>query len=526
MEIFTQEGPPKAGCSVKESFPIQVAEYAVKHQLALQPAFKWWVDDTLKRRSRIIKAVKTRYLKRTHKYGIQLPKSVEEAYEIDRQTGTDFWHQAILKEMRNNAVVFKFLEEGEQVPEGSQWIPFHMIFDVKVDFTRKARFVAGGHWIDTPSQLTYSSVVTRDSVRIAFLITALNELDVLAADIGNAYLQAPVREKVLTTAGPEFGPNNVGRTVIIVKAMYGLKSSGAAWHAKLSETLRSMDFTPSYANPDVWYKAATKEDGFQYYQYILVYVDDILVIAHNPIPIMTTIKKAYRLKEEPCPPKDYLGAKIKNWSIPNDARQIWSMNCMQYLKEAVKNVEGELEKSNLVLRGKPTTPMQAGYRPELDVSPILNPEQANYYQSLIGILRWEVELGRIDIYVDVALLSSHLAEPRAGHLDQVFHIFNYLKHHMNSHLVFDLNYVSWDQASFQDSDWKEFYGDVKEAIPLNALPPRGHPVQVNAFFDPDHAGNKITRRSHTGILIYLNCLPTIWYSKAQSTVKAEPNSLL
>jgi hypothetical protein len=230
--------------------------------------------------------------------------------------------------------------------------------------------------------------------------------------VSNAYLQAPVREKVHTTAGPEFGPNNIGKTVVVVRAMYSLKSSGAAWHAKLSETLRSMDFTPSYADPDVWYKAAKKEDGFKYYQYILVYVDDILVIAQKLMPIMATIQKAYRLKEEPCLPKDYLGAKIKNWSIPNETRQVWSMNCTQYLKEAVKNVENELAKSNYVLRGKPNTPMQSGYRPELDISPILGPEQANYYQSLIGVLRWAVELGRIDIYINVALLSSYLAQPR------------------------------------------------------------------------------------------------------------------
>jgi len=130
-------------------------------------------------------------------------------------------------------------------PVGSQWIPFHMIFDVKCDFTRKARFVAGGHWTDAPSQLTYSSVVTRDSVRIAFLIAALNDLDIMAADVGNAYLQAPVGEKVHTTAGPEFGPNNIGETVVVIQAMYGLKSSGAAWHAKLSKTLWDMDFVPS-----------------------------------------------------------------------------------------------------------------------------------------------------------------------------------------------------------------------------------------------------------------------------------------
>jgi hypothetical protein len=200
----------------KESFPIQVAEFAYSNNLQDQPAFRWWVADTLARRNRILKAVQTRYAKKTHKYRIRLPKSVEEAYEIDRENGTDHWHQAILKEMKNNSVAFHFLEDNENLPVGSQWIPFHMIFDIKCDFTRKARFVAGGHWTDVSSQLTYSSVVTRDSVRIAFLIAALNELYILAADVGNAYLQAPAREKVHTTAGPEFGPSYVGKTVIIV----------------------------------------------------------------------------------------------------------------------------------------------------------------------------------------------------------------------------------------------------------------------------------------------------------------------
>jgi hypothetical protein len=104
----------------------------------------------------------------------------------------------------------------ENASVGSKWIPFHMIFDVKVDLTRKARYVTGGHLTDPPTQLTYSSIVTRESVRIAFLIAALNGLEILSVDIGNAYLQAPAREKVHTTAGPEFGPNLEGQTVIIV----------------------------------------------------------------------------------------------------------------------------------------------------------------------------------------------------------------------------------------------------------------------------------------------------------------------
>jgi hypothetical protein len=279
----------------------------------------------------MIKVLKSRYETKTHKYGIRVPHNTEEAYEIDKETGTDYWHQAIMKEMKNNLIAFKFLEEGEQIPVGSKWIPFHMIFDVKIDLTRKACFIAGGHWTDTPSQLTYSSVVTRESIRIAFLIAALNDLDILAADVGNAYVQAPACEKVQTTAGPEFGPHRVGQTVIVVRAMYGLKSSGAAWHAQLSSTLMSMNFQPSLADPDVWIHAASKRDGYEYYEYILVYVDDLIVISHDPGKAMQTIQTAYRLKEEPTPPKTYLGATIKDWYVPGDSRHVWSMNCQHYL---------------------------------------------------------------------------------------------------------------------------------------------------------------------------------------------------
>jgi hypothetical protein len=455
-----------------------------------------------------------------HKYGIRLPKNLEEAYEIDRETNTDFWHQAIVKEMTNNAVAFKFLEDGQQAPIGSQWIPCHMIFDIRPDFTRKARYVAGGHRTETPASLTYSTVVSRESVRIAFLLAALNDLNILSADIGNAYLQAPVREKVHTTAGPEFGPNNVGKTVIIVRALYGLKSSGAAWHAKLSETLHSLGFQPSLADADVWIKPASKPNGYEYYELLLVYVDDILVVSHAPELIMETIKSAYRLKEEPAPPTNYLGSSIKEWKFPNEPSKVWSMNSKQYIQEAIRCLEVELTKANLRLVGKPSTPIQSNYRPELDVSPLLNAEQANYYQSLIGILRWAVELGRIDIHVQVALLSTYLAQPRMGHMEQVLHIFAYLKCHEQSNLVFDPRPVDWAPSTFTSCDWSTFYKDATEPIPPNAPPPRGQEVQINAFVDADHAGNRITRRSQTGILLYLNRAPIIWYSKAQNTVES------
>lgn len=167
--------------AMKEAFPIQVAKFAVDHNLQDKIAFKWWVPQVIKCHLHVIKAIKTHYTKKTHKYGIRFPKSVPEAYEIGKENGNDLWHQAIIKEMKNKALAFCFLEPGESPQVGSQWVPFHKIFDIKVDLTRKACFVAGGHVTDTPTQLTYSSVVTRESVRIAFLIAAVNDLQILSA---------------------------------------------------------------------------------------------------------------------------------------------------------------------------------------------------------------------------------------------------------------------------------------------------------------------------------------------------------
>ena len=104
---------------------------------------------------------------------------------------------------------------------------------------------------EVPHNLTYSSVVSRESVRIMFLIAALNDLEILSADIGNAYLNAPNREKVYATAGKEFG-SRAGETVIIVRALYGLKSAGASWRSHLANSLHGLGYRSCLADPDIW----------------------------------------------------------------------------------------------------------------------------------------------------------------------------------------------------------------------------------------------------------------------------------
>ena len=89
-------------------------------------------------------------------------------------------------------------------------------------FRRKARWVADRHNTESPESVTYSTVVSRDSVRIMLLIAALNDLDVMGADVQNAYLNVPNREKHWINDGPEFGENR-GRYFIVARALYGLK---------------------------------------------------------------------------------------------------------------------------------------------------------------------------------------------------------------------------------------------------------------------------------------------------------------
>ena len=156
----------------------------------------------------------------------------------------------------------------------------HMVFDIKMDgsFTRKARLVADGHKTRLPTSITYSSVVSRDSVRIALPIASLNSLHISACDIGNAYLNATCREKLWTVAGPEFGSEK-GSVMIISRALYGLKSSGVAWRSTLARTMVLLGYRPTQADPDVWIKRASKKDGSDYYKLMLIYVDDVLHIA-------------------------------------------------------------------------------------------------------------------------------------------------------------------------------------------------------------------------------------------------------
>jgi hypothetical protein len=168
--------------------------------------------------------------------------------------------------------------------------------------------------------------------------------------------------------------------MIIVRALYGLKSSGAAWHEHFAKTLYDMNFKPSYADPDVWMRAAVKPNGFKYYEYILVYVDDLLILSHQPKAIVSVLKSIYLLKDDEVgAPKTYLGAQVKQTYLPQDKTVLqWGLSPKQYIENALKNVERKLTEFGQKLhpRKYANMPMRNGYWPELDYSPLLSPETA------------------------------------------------------------------------------------------------------------------------------------------------------
>jgi hypothetical protein len=331
---------------LKVSNPVELAEYAKAKGLHEEPAFCWWVPYTLHKRDRIIKKVKAKYGQTSHKFSIRVPKSVDQALRLDKENRNTLWYDAIQKEMGNVQVAFKVdnnvtVEQARSNKHyvGYQEIKCHMIFDIKMDgkFTCKARLVAGGHTTDPTASITYSSVVSRDTVCIAFVIAALNDLDVSFCDIGNAYLNAPCREKIWCVAGTEFGSNK-GKVLQVCRALYGLKSSGASWRAMFADTLSDFGYSSSKADPDLWWKSKTKPNGDQYYSIILVYVDYVLHVDHNPDDLMNQLSSIYRLKDKAEAPDRYLGTNIDKVQT-QDGSVTWSMSSREYLTNAIANLE-------------------------------------------------------------------------------------------------------------------------------------------------------------------------------------------
>jgi hypothetical protein len=254
--------------------------------------------------------------------------------------------------------------------------------------------------------------------------------------------------------------------------------------------MKNLEGKSCKADRYLWMRCQKRpEEGFEYWAYILIYVDDILCVHHNPGEELVRLDKYFNMKDGSIQePTFYLGVKLKKTVLPNGVIAS-GMSSSKYVHSAVQNVRDYLETSagGQTLKKKATAPFPVDYRPEMDTTPELSPVMANYYQTQSGVLRWCVELGRIDIVTEVSLLSLHLCLPREGHLDTVFHLFAHLANNHSARVVFDPTYPVIHEDAFVTADCEAMYGDVKESLPPDAPLPLGKEVDLRLYIYSDHA---------------------------------------
>jgi len=150
--------------TLKETNLVQVVDYTHGNKIDMEPAFDWWVPTVLRRHNRIIKHAVNRHHHISYKFGIPLPLSMADTEHLDRINGNTLWMDALCKEMEAVRTAFEVQDESVTHIPGYKKILGHVVWDVKMDFTWKAHYVAGGHCTDPPKSITYSSVILHESV--------------------------------------------------------------------------------------------------------------------------------------------------------------------------------------------------------------------------------------------------------------------------------------------------------------------------------------------------------------------------
>ena len=497
---------------IADQDPVTLAKYAKEHDLLNETGWKHFQrlikhEKQFIRTLRRAKATKTKGTK--IKFGVEVPRNYNDALRIDKENGNTLWQEAIKTELDqiNKYKTFKVHGKAIPPPKGYKRINVHFVFDVKFDLRRKARLVAGGHLTDPIyHDSPYTGIASIKSIRTCLFLGELNGLELCAADVGNAYLEALTKEKLYIIAGPEFGELE-GYILIVHKALYGLRTSGARWAEKLADSLRAMNFFPSYADPAIWMQNCN-----DHYEYICVWVNDMLIISKDTKSIIKVLEKEYILKGVGFP-EYYLGADMKKTEKPEN---VFIMGSYTYVKRCLSIYEQ--------LFGQPPpkgihTPLDPKDHPELDTSDMLDNYGMHLYWKLLGILQWAVTLGRIDIMCAVMTMGGFRCEPRIGHLERLKRIFGFLRNYKNCSIKFRTEMPDYSIYPTEKYDWTYVYGKVEEELPPNMPKPKGKKVIISVFADANLYHDHVSGRAVSGILMMLNKTPIDWYSKRQATVE-------
>jgi len=493
--------------------PVSCAIYAKKHDMLDTPGWKRFAP-IARRHKKLLRMANQAKLKsfRTankYMYGVEIPRDYLDAVRLDRINGNTKWQDCTKLELEQLGEYKTFKDIGYKAatPNGYKRIRVHLVYAVKHDGRHKARLVADGHLTDLPVDSVYSGVVSLKGLRAMLFIAELNGLPIWSTDIGNAYLEATTQEKVCITAGPEFGDLQ-GHTLVIVKALYGLRSSGLRWHEKFADCLRDEGFTPCKVEPDIWLRRNN-----DHYEYVCVYVDDLAFAMKDPSSFVSTLENKYSFKLKGTGELSFhLGC-----DFFRDDDGTLCMSPIKYIERMIDNyvrMFGEKPKQNVM------SPLEKGDHPELDDSALLDAEGIQHYQSLIGSTQWAISLGRLDVQTAIMTLSSFRSAPRIGHLERAKRVVRYLARFKHGAIKFRTRLPDYSDLPDHNIGWDAtIYANAAEETPLDAPTPLGPPVIFTRYVDANLYHDWINGRSVTGILTLVNQTPLEWYSKKQATVE-------
>ena len=165
------------------------------------------------------------------------------------------------------------------------------------DFQREARLVAGGHTTETPAAVTDASNVSRESVRIALTLAAINNWEVKTAGIENAYLTPLLARRSGAGWDPNLEPMQLRRQLLYALCMALSLQEGASFCNHVADCMRHLGWQSCKVDQDVWLKPEVRNgDGYQYYVYCLLYVDGILIVHHNGVRMLKEIDRLFKTK--------------------------------------------------------------------------------------------------------------------------------------------------------------------------------------------------------------------------------------
>ena len=442
-----------------------------------------------------------------YKFGTQIPNNYNHGLKLDKENKDHGWEEATDTKMEKMKEYKVFKDHGTQPPpKGYKRIIVHLVVDMKYDGRKRARLVGGGHLTQETNDTPYSGIASLKYIKAIIFIAQLNNLEICAADVGSAYLEAYTREKLFIIGGPEFKELE-GHTLLIDKALYGLRTSGGRWAERLADVLLRLGWNQTKVDAAIWIK-----DMGTHYEYICVWVDDLLFMSRDPMSIIEELKKEFTLKGV-GKPEYFLGADMKYVEEPE---KVFTMGSSTY----VKKILGQFEK----LMGYPpprkvNTPLEPRDHPELDETESIGEELKRKYWSLIGMLQWAVTLGRMDIHCAVMTMGRFRMQPRVGHLKRLERIFGFLRNYKSASIKFRTDMPDYSQYKEVKHDWKYIYGNVTEELPSDMLEPKGKQVVISVFKDANLYFDHVTGHAVTGIIPMLNKTPMDSTSKRQATVE-------